>query len=126
LEAGSVLDFDISGSETNKTDSLNVDGNLVLAENSVFNIRWNTAEEAQEVAPGEYRIIAFSGDFSGDLSKIKISGLEGKSYKLKEVDGAVVLEIKDMRQAATISGDGTNANTGWDLKIHVDDMERWV
>lgn len=115
IEEGAILNMNISTSDVNQTDSLTVNGNLDLAENSIFNIDWKPGANAQKVTPGEYQLIALTGIITGDLSKINISGLAGQSYELLEKDGAIVLKINELRQSGTIIWNGTESSLVWDL-----------
>lgn len=65
------------------------------------------------ITPGEYTL-AEVGTIEGDLSKVKVSGLEGHKAALKYADGKLTLVISDMRDATSVEWTG-NVDGEWNL-----------
>ena len=73
---------------------LSVKGGLVVSAPVIFTIN-SAAPKA-----GEYKLIAYGGTFSGDLSKFSVRGIVGLSYNITNHDNAVWLHINEQREAA--------------------------
>ena len=51
----------------------------------------------------------------GDISDILIEGITGKRFYLQHEDGRLYLVLEDMREATTVTWNGTADNNVWDL-----------
>ncbi len=120
---GAIVEFDLYSDLT--ADCLAVDGELTLgtspfAEHGpeydapVFRFVQPDAEGASRPAPGRY-LLAEAASIVGDVSTIRLEGLEGVSCKLVQEEGKIYLEVLDMRAPTTVYWDGSAENGLWDL-----------
>ena len=113
LPEGCTAYFDITSDSTGNqkpSDKIVVNGNLTIADAMTVIINKTDGD----VKPGTYPLITYSGSFTGDLSKIAISGLAGQKYTLTSEDGILALNIESSRSPSSVTWDGTS-NT-WDLQ----------
>ncbi len=80
-------------------DLIHIDGNLTLARGGslVFTIVPNT----EKPAAGLYKLIEYTGEFTGNLDLISVRGLQGLKYSVKNEDKALWLVITEQREAST-------------------------
>lgn len=71
-----------------------VNGNLSVTKNTVFTIN------ATDIKEGEYKLIEYTGEFSGNENNFEVRGLLGLSYNIVNRDNAVSLVINGQRDAA--------------------------
>lgn len=96
LTGGVYLQMDLQTEGTVQNDYIKVNGNLSLQGNTYLVLK--TKEE--KPAPGEYPLIGWTGEWTGDLGRISVSGLKGLSYELKSVGKQILLVINAQRAAA--------------------------
>lgn len=104
------IEMDIT-SET-KSDLLKVEGNLGVTAPVIFTIRHDDGE----LEPGEYKLITYTGTFTGSDTHFSVRGLTGLSYNIKNEEGAIWLIINEQRTASTgVVWMGNESNV-WDYK----------
>ncbi len=79
---------------TDEEASLKVNGNLNVSSPVIFTI------VAQDIKEGEYPLVEYSGDFSGNDSYFSVRGLTGLSYNIKNENKKVSLVINGQRDAS--------------------------
>ena len=97
-----------------RTDLVRVEGDLTLSPGAqlVFTI---VAEEGKP-APGQYRLMEYTGEFSGSLAQAGLRGLEGISCSLRHEDKALWLVIHEQREMAEgVRWTGAESNV-WDYQ----------
>ena len=96
------------------TDLVRVEGDLTLGPKAqlVFTI----VTEAGKPAPGQYRLMEYTGEFSGDLTQVSLRGLEGISCSIRHEDKALWLVIHEQREMAEgVRWTGAESNV-WDYQ----------
>lgn len=89
---------------------LKVNGNLSVKAATVFNINSAAPKE------GEYKLIEYSGEFSGAESRFSVRGLVGLSYNIINKDNAIYLKINKQRVAANgVAWTGAESNV-WEYQ----------
>lgn len=104
------LEMDI----TNETsvDLLKVEGDLSVTASTIFTIR-HTDEELE---PGKYKLIEYTGAFSGDIKNFSVRNLTGLSYNIVNEENAIYLIINEQRAASNdVKWTGTESNV-WDYQ----------
>lgn len=71
-----------------------VNGDLAVTKNTVFTIN------AADIKEGEYKLIEYTGEFSGNESYFEVRGLLGLSYSIVNSDKSVRLVINGQRDAS--------------------------
>ncbi len=71
------------------------------------------AAAGEKMRPGKYVIATLTGEVTGKLENIVLEGMDSVKKKLYVEDGKLILEIVDMRDAASVVW--TGASTKWDL-----------
>lgn len=71
-----------------------VNGDLSVTKPAIFSI------VASDIKEGEYKLIEYTGTFSGKESNFSTRGLTGRSYNIVNKDGAITLVINGQRDAA--------------------------
>lgn len=91
-------------------DAIIVNGNL-----NVEGTNYITIVPQGTLTPGEYKLISFTGTFTGDANKnFKVRGLVGAKYTLAVKDNGLYIIISEQRKAATpVYWTGVE-NTTWD------------
>lgn len=89
------MEMDIADEKT--TDYLKVEGNLNVSASAIFTIRHNDGD----LEPGKYKLIAYSGNFEGDMKHFSVRGLTGLSYNIINEENAIWLVINEQRTAST-------------------------
>lgn len=98
--------------ETNINEGtlVKVNGDLAVTAPTVFTINYIDAKE------GEYKLIEYSGVFSGKETNFSVRGLVGLSYSITNHDNAIYLKINGQRDAAN-GVKWTGAESGvWDYQ----------
>lgn len=91
------MEMDIVTAEGNQSaDLLKVEGNLCVTSPVAFTIL--PAED--NVQPGKYKLIEYTGEFSGSVDNFSVRGLTGLSYKIVNEDNAIWLVINAQREAS--------------------------
>lgn len=94
--------------DIDKVCVVKVEGNLSLSAPLVLTI--NSANPQ----PGEYKIVEYGGEWTGDLAKVSVRGLVGIATAVEIHDNALWLVIKAQRDAAQgVKWTGTES-TSWD------------
>lgn len=88
------------------------DGPQYLA--PVIKITRQLTTDEPELVYGDYVLIE-TPKLEGDLSKVKVEGLEGVSFELKYENNQVILTIHKLRDSAQVYWNGTDDNRQWDL-----------
>ncbi|HEY4788846.1 MAG TPA: autotransporter-associated beta strand repeat-containing protein [Bacteroidales bacterium] len=113
LPSNSICIFDITDDSTGlikPSDKIAVTGDLNVTDTMVIQINKINGK----VKAGTYPLIAYSGSFNGNLSKIGISGLFGQKFALNNSGGVISLTIESARGAAKIVWNGSSDT--WDLQ----------
>ncbi len=71
-----------------------VNGDLSVTKPTVFTIN------AKELSAGEYKLIEYSGEFSGNVNNFDVRGIFGVPYDIVNKDGAIYLVVSGQRDAA--------------------------
>lgn len=79
---------------TRSTDLVAVKGNLSVTGPVVFSIMF------PELTPGKYKLIEFSGEFSGKMENFSLRGVTGLSCNIVKEDHAIYLVINEQREAS--------------------------
>ena len=91
------MEMDIVTAEGNQSaDLLKVEGNLCVTSPVAFTI----VPAEDNVQPGKYKLIEYTGEFSGSVDKFSVRGLTGLSYKIVNEDNAIWLVINAQREAS--------------------------
>ena len=90
------LEMNLTTAGEVKSDLIQVNGDLNLSGTQIINLKL-VEEKAQ---PGEYTLIKWTGEHTGDSKNFKVEGLKGHSYELQIKDQQLVLVIKDQRAAS--------------------------
>ncbi|MBS2100430.1 rhamnogalacturonan lyase family protein [Carboxylicivirga linearis] len=107
------LNFELTDDSTGVTkpsDKIIIDGNLSIEEDIALNI----IEADEIIKPGEYPLIAYTGQLTGELSNIDIQGLAGKKTTLKDSINTIFLLIEGARSVENIKWSGDYGV--WDLQ----------
>ncbi len=89
------MEMDIVDEKT--TDQLKVEGDLKVSASAIFTIRHNDGD----LEAGKYNLIAYSGNFEGDMKYFTVCGLTGLSYNIINEENAIWLVINEQRTAST-------------------------
>ena len=81
------------------SDLIHIDGDLTLGTNG--SIVFTIVPDQTPVAAGRYKLIEYTGAFSGDVSKFSIRGIVGVSYSIENKDNAIWFVINEQRNAMT-------------------------
>ena len=104
------LEMDIA-SETS-SDLMKVEGDLAVTASAVFTINHNDGE----LEPGKYKLIEYTGVFSGDMKHFAVRNLVGLSYNIVNEEGAIYLVINEQRTASDgVVWTGAESNV-WDYQ----------
>jgi len=94
IDKRTFLEMDVcSGTEV---DLLKVEGDLKVSAEAVFTI-YHVDEDFE---PGKYKLIEYTGEFSGSTDNFSACGLTGLSYKIVNEDKAIYLVINAQREAS--------------------------
>lgn len=94
IDKRAFLEMDVcSGTEV---DLLKVEGDLQVSAEAVFTI-YHVDEDFE---PGKYKLIEYTGEFSGSMDNFSVRGLTGLSYKIVNEDKAIYLVINAQREAS--------------------------
>lgn len=123
LNFGAIAEFDLYA-DGMQADVLTLDGNLVLKTNDrsngpaydapVFRFVAHAAAGETQLAAGKY-CIAHAAAVEGDLSRVKLEGLEGLPLSLEWDNGNLYLVVANSRTAGTVYWNGSEENNSWDL-----------
>ncbi|MBN2744140.1 MAG: autotransporter-associated beta strand repeat-containing protein [Marinilabiliaceae bacterium] len=108
LEENAALVFDLVAPADAANDLLSVSGNLTLNDHCVIYIN------GSGLVAGNYALINVAGEFTGDLTKVAISGIDGVPCHLENISGVLTLVVEPVRAARDITWTGT-VNSEWDL-----------
>lgn len=91
------MEMDIVTAEGRQSaDLLKVEGNLSVTSPVAFTI----VPAEDDVQPGKYKLIEYTGVFSGSVDNFSVRGLAGLSYKIVNEDNAIWLVINAQREAS--------------------------
>ena len=99
---------------TGMADLIHVDGDLKIQGNGslVFTI----VPDVDTPQPASYKLIEYTGEYTGAASKISVRGLTGLSYNIENKDKALWLTINAQRNAAEgVRWTGAKS-TAWDYQ----------
>ena len=102
------LSDDTSGI-TKPNDVVLVNGDLMLLNSGTLNI--NRLDE--NLSPGIYKLIEYTGNFTGDVSGFNARGLLGYPYEILKYDSSIALRIIQKRPPTSIVWKGDKSNI-WD------------
>lgn len=78
-------------------DLVKIEGNLAITTGQlVFTI----VPDVQKPHPDRYKLMEYTGEFSGSLSQLSVRGLQGIAYSIENDEQALWLVIKSQRDAA--------------------------
>ncbi len=91
------VEADIKNADAS-ADLVKVEGNLTIAAKGqlVFTI----VPDVAKLESGRYRLMSYTGEFSGNLNNISVRGLQGISYTIKNEEQALWLVVNEQREAA--------------------------
>lgn len=91
------MEMDITTEQGNQSaDLIKVEGNLSVTKPVVFTI----VPAESEVKPGKFKLIEYTGEFSGNLENFSVRGLTGLSYNIVNEENAIFLVINAQREAS--------------------------
>lgn len=90
---------------------LHVDGNLNVGGSPIFYIKHEGT-----LGEGEYKLLEYTGEMSGQLSKFGVDGLVGLKYELANHDNAIWLVVYGQREAAVDVAWTGAQNAVWDYQ----------
>ena len=91
------MEMDIVTAEGRQSaDLLKVEGNLSVTSPVAFTI----VPAEDDVQPGKYKLIEYTGVFSGGVDNFSVRGLTGLSYKIVNEENAIWLVINAQREAS--------------------------
>lgn len=103
------LEMDVA-SET-VGDLLKIEGNLSVTAPTIFTI-YNEGD----LEPGRYKLITYTGAFSGDMKQFSVRNLTGLSYNIVNEENAIYLVVNEQRTASDgVTWTGAESNT-WDYQ----------
>ena len=105
--------FDLSDDPTGvlkQNDILMLFGDLNLT--GINSLKINMLND--NVIPGDYTLIKYTGTFTGNLDDLKVEGISGLGYKLKNSGSSIVLEVLNLRANTSIIWKGGTVND-WDV-----------
>lgn len=79
-------------------DLVRVEGNLTLS--SKGQLIFTIVPDADKPQPGRYKLVEYTGEFTGKLSQISVRGMQGLSYSIRNEEQALWLVINKQREAA--------------------------
>lgn len=90
---------------------IHVDGNLKVSGTPIFYIK-----HEGKIAEGEYKLMEYTGEMTGQLDKFGTDGLVGLKYRLESRDKAIYLVVQGQREAAqNVEWTGAEGNV-WDYQ----------
>lgn len=93
-------------------DLLKVEGDLAVTASAVFTINHSDGE----LEPGKYKLIEYTGTFSGDIKNFSVRNLTGLSYNIVNEGNAIYLVVNEQRAAAAgVMWTGAENNV-WDYQ----------
>lgn len=91
------MEMDIVTAEGRQSaDLLKVEGNLSVTSPVAFTI----VPAEDDVQPGKYKLIEYTGEFSGSVDNFSVRGLTGLSYNIVNEENAIWLVINAQREAS--------------------------
>lgn len=103
------VEMDLADGKT-QADLLRVEGDLAVSAPVVFTI----VDNGTKPQPGRYKLIEYTGTFSGSADSLSISGLDGLAREIAVEDGSVCLIVHEQRQPADgVAWTGEESGT-WD------------
>ncbi|MBC8097189.1 MAG: autotransporter-associated beta strand repeat-containing protein, partial [Akkermansiaceae bacterium] len=105
---GAIMELDLSDDPTGtiKTnDLINVAGNVTFSGSNVLVINPLNGQPP----PGTYKLLQYSGSFSGNLASLAVQGLRGVPHSLANLAGAIHLIVATNRTATNLLWAGTGA-----------------
>lgn len=112
LDKRTFLEMDIADDSETPGDLLKVEGDLNVTATTTFTIRHGNPE----VNPGKYKLIEYTGAFSGKMENFAVRGLTGLSYNIVNEENAICLIVNEQRAAATgVTWTGAESNV-WDYQ----------
>lgn len=113
LKWGAQINWDIYDSDLS-SDLLLVNGKLILTEGAVFQVIPH-ASDGKQIKAGKYILAEVTGGIAGDVSSVKVSGLEGISHSLSIEDGKIALTVNALREASSVVWSGLYNGGRWNL-----------
>lgn len=91
------MEMDIVTAEGRQSaDLLKVEGNLSVTSPVAFTI----VPAEDDVQPGKYKLIEYTGVFSGSVDNFSVRGLTGLSYNIVNEENAICLVVNAQREAS--------------------------
>lgn len=105
------MEMDVK-TETGETDLVKVQGDFDVQAPVIFTIR--TYEQVG--LPGKFKLIEYTGTFSGSMDNFSVRGLTGLSYDIVNENNTIYLVINEQRKASNgVVWTGVE-NNQWDYK----------
>jgi len=81
------------------SDLIHIDGDFAIG--SKGSVVFTIVPMENEVNPGKYKLIEYTGSFSGNLSSMSVRGIIGISYSIENSDNAIWLSVNKQREPAS-------------------------
>ncbi len=106
------LEIDIDENATQTADMLKVEGDITLSDvlTLTINAKNGTLQE------GTYPLISYTGEWTGELTQIAVSGLLGLSYNVKDNEKTICLVVNGQREPAEGVVWSGAVSTTWDYQ----------
>jgi len=119
LGFGARVVFDVTGSTI---DQVNASSLSIEAKDWSFGPKYKTpvfefAGDVNSLEAGTYLLGTIGKVETGDLSDILLEGITGKRFQLSLEEDKLYLVLEDMREATTVTWNGTADNNIWDLAV---------
>ena len=96
--------------DTDKNAFVKVNGDIIVTRPVIFTIK------AANIQEGDYKLMEYTGKFTGSMSSLSVRGLTGIACSLINKDNAIYLSVAKQRAASNgVSWTGT-LNQIWDYK----------
>lgn len=82
-----------------ESDLIYIDGDLSIG--SKGSLVFTIVPLENEVNSGTYKLIEYTGNFSGDLSDISVRGIVGISYTIENKDNAIWFSVNEQREPSS-------------------------
>ena len=102
----------------NRTDLVKINGDFDCTGKLVLSLKVDESTPQ----PGKFRLVEYTGDFTGSVDNITVLGLTGQYYSVVNEDNAIYVEIHDQRAASNVVWTGSESND-WDYKAQNFEIE---
>ncbi|MCA1745076.1 MAG: autotransporter-associated beta strand repeat-containing protein [Bacteroidales bacterium] len=117
FEANSALVVDLSATTPANSDLLSLNGNLNVEDEFILRINAELSEGTDRLEAGDYELMSVSGTLTGDLSKVRVEGVDNNLVSLAFVEGKIVLVVQATREVTSIKWNGGLSENAWDFGV---------